>query len=580
MLRAILVTEIYHKATKFQIGAGDDTAAVTLMSTDIERIHVGLNSMHDIWASLIQAAVAAWMLFRHLGVVFVAPIGLVLFCFVALVILMRLTGASQRAWMAGVQKRVSLTATVIGSMKNLKISGLSIPIGDFVQKLRVDELAAGIHYRKIGIGAALLGFIPFLLGPPLTFASAGQTLDTTTIFSSLSWLLLLNNPLTLIFNELPRLLSGVACLGRIQSFLESETRQDFRKHLADMRANSSSSPSDSVFAYPLSVEGGNFGWEPDNFILQNISLQIRQSSLTIVIGSIGSGKSTLCKAMLGEIPFSQGTVLLSTIIPRVGYCDQTPFLSNGSIRDNIVGFSPFIQERYDEVLAATSLTYDLNNFPEGDQTNIGSNGITLSGGQKQRVSLARALYLQTNLLILDDIFSGLDADTEEKVFRQVFGPEGLLRRRQATAILCTHSIRHLPAADHVIVLGNGTILEQGSFSDLVAQDGYVQRLGLSESSASDSSSEMSKDIPGFSTSPHHIPTPPQDLPFNEDTNLDVSRQVGDLSVYKHYFRSMGWVIVAWSLFFAVGWGFFTNFPTICKSQLQLDIMTGASDISF
>ncbi|KAK4463066.1 P-loop containing nucleoside triphosphate hydrolase protein [Cladorrhinum samala] len=566
MLRAILVTEIYHKATKFQIGAGDDNAAVTLMSTDIERIYAGLNSMHDIWASLIQAAVAAWMLYRHLGVVFVTPIGLVLLCFAALIILMRFTGASQRTWMAGVQKRVGLTATVIASMKNLKISGLSMPIGEFVQKLRVDELAAGVHYRKIAIGAALLGFMPFLLGPPLTFASAGQTLDTTTIFSSLSWLLLLNNPLTLIFNEIPRLLSGVACLGRIQSFLESETRQDFRKSLADVRAISGSAPSDSVFTYPLSVEDGGFGWKPDAFVLQNINLQVRQSSLTIVIGSIGSGKSTLCKAMLGEVPFRQGTVLLSTIIPRVGYCDQTPFLSNGTIRDNIVGFSPFIQQRYDEVLAATSLTYDLHTLPQGDQTNVGSNGITLSGGQKQRVSLARALYLQTNLLILDDIFSGLDADTEEQVFRQVFGPDGLLRQRQATAILCTHSVRHLPAADHVIVLGNGTVLEQGSFSDLAAQDGYVQRLGLSESSASDSSSDMSNDIPAFSSGskPNHIPKLPQDPPSSSsgEANLDVSRQAGDLSVYKHYFRSMGWVIVAWSLFFAVGWGFFTNFPTI------------------
>ena len=137
MTRSILVTEIYLKATKARIGTSDDTAALTLMSTDIERINVGLRNVHEVWACTIQAALAAWMLYGQLGIVFVAPIGLVAFCLLGLVIVVKFTGDSQRAWMAGVQKRVGLTATVIASMKNVKISGLSKPVSEFVQKLRI-----------------------------------------------------------------------------------------------------------------------------------------------------------------------------------------------------------------------------------------------------------------------------------------------------------------------------------------------------------------------------------------------------------------------------------------------------------
>lgn len=574
MARSILVTEIFIKATQARIGTSDDSAALTLMSTDMERITNGFRSLHDIWASIIQAAVAAWMLYVRLGVVFAVPMGVVVVCFGGLTVLVNFTGDSQRAWMAGVQKRVGLTATVIANMKNLKISGLSAVVRDFVQRLRVEELAAGARFRKIAIVAALFGFTPLLISPPLTFAFAQRTLDASTMFTSLSYLLLLTNPLTIVFQSVPQLLSGLACLGRIQAFLECENRHDFRQVLADMRltsekaAASSGAGSDSHpdSLHPIVIKNGSFGWEADKFVLRGVETRIPKSSLTLVIGPVGSGKSTLCKALLGEIPFSGGSVTLSTRFPHVGFCDQTAFLANGSIRDNIIGFSPFESDRYNEVIEATALAFDLATLQQGDRSNVGSDGITLSGGQKQRVSLARALYLQSDLLILDDVFSGLDADTEEKVFRGVFGPDGLLRKRGSTAVLCTHSVRHLPASDHIIALGNGTVVEQGNFDELMSSQGYVQCLGLKSSSDSDVSSQE----PGPKGSPSE-PKPP----FLHTTvtqtstrapDLDEARKAGDKTVYRHYFKSMGLLLAASSLFFGALWGFFTNFPTICESR--------------
>lgn len=576
MSKSILATEIFIKATEARIGTGDDSAAVTLMSADMERIDTGLRNLHETWASIVQAALAGWMLYIRIGVPFVVPVGVVVICFIGLGIVINFTGDSQRSWMAGVQKRVGLTATAIASMKNLKISGLSITIGDFVQNLRVRELAAGSRFRKILIVAALLGFIPLLVSPPLTFAFTQRTFDASTMFTSLSFLTLLTNPLSQVFQTIPQLVSGLACLGRIQAFLECETRHDFRQVLDDISRNSEKPRADTEFLsnsepgslHPLVIKGGNFGWEADKFVLRDVSTRVPKSSLTIVVGPVGSGKTTLCKALLGEIPFSEGSVVLGARFPHVGFCDQTAFLWNGSIKDNIVGFSPHDNERYVKVIKATSLDFDLATLSQGDKTNVGSDGIVLSGGQKQRVSLARALYLHSDLLVLDDIFSGLDADTEEKVFQQVFGLDGLLKKRGSTVVLCTHSIKHLRTADHIIALGNGTIIEQGSFDKLTASQGYVQRLGLKGSSDNAASAEkMTSNKNPQESNPEMLHTTMTNT-SSTATGADVSRQIGDKTVYKHYFKSMGWILAGCSLIFSVLFGFFTNFPTVCESPLS------------
>ncbi|KAJ4857971.1 ABC transporter domain-containing protein [Trichoderma breve] len=554
MLRSILVTETFIAATKARIGTSDDNAALTLMSTDIERIRMGFRQLHDIWASVLQVALSAWMLYSRVGVVFVAPIGVVIVCFICLVIVMNFIGNAQRDWMALVQKRVGLTAIIIASMKNLKISGLSSPVRQFVQKLRVEELIAGVRFRKIFIAAALFGFIPLLLSPALTFALTQNRLDASRIFTSLSFLTLLTMPLSQVFQSIPEVISALACIGRIQAFLECETRDDFRQVFADIKGNSGKALVESIlpFESKVLIKNGIFGWQADKPVLRDVNIRIPKSSLTVVVGPVGSGKSTLCKALLGEIPFHEGRIILDAHIPHVGFCDQAAFLSNGSIKDNIIGFSSLDEERYAEVIDATALGFDFATLAEGDKTNVGSDGISLSGGQKQRVALARALYLQTDFLVLDDIFSGLDVDTEQQVFRKVFGTEGLLTRRRSTVVLCTHSARHLPAADYVIVLEDGIVSEQGTFNKLIANQGYLQRLGNVQEPTFE---EIKTTIPTVNTTP----------------NADASRQVGDRTVYKHYMMNMGWPVAASALFFATLWGFLLNFSTIWLTYWVDDI---------
>jgi ABC-type multidrug transport system fused ATPase/permease subunit len=259
---------------------------------------------------------------------------------------------------------------------------------------------------------------------------------------------------------------------------------------------------------------------------------------------------------------------------RIGYCDQTPFLTNSSLRSNIVGFSPYDETRYKDVIEATQLTKDLLLFPQGDRTKVGSNGITLSGGQKQRVSIARALYVESDLLIFDDILSGLDADTEELVFNRVFGPAGMLKQRKATVVLCTHSIRHLPLADHIIALSSeGTLVEEGTFDDLVAEKKYVHSLGVKaakESASGDSSGRQTPTEMNEESARQLFRQKTKDLAAKKGP-LDMTRQLGDATVYKYYYDSIG---PFWAFTFlgaGVMSGFFFNWPTIWLKYWAADV---------
>ncbi|KAI1099495.1 hypothetical protein F4804DRAFT_321707 [Jackrogersella minutella] len=562
MIRACLVTAVYTTATEARATSEDENASLTLMSTDVERVMIGLTYLHEFWANFIEVALASWLLYNLLGTAFAAPIVVVLICAVGISFFVRSMGEGQKRWMAGVQKRVGLTSGVIANMKNIKLSGLTEPVARLVEKLRIDELNAGSNFRKLMIVCATFAYVPLLLSPAITFAVAQRSLDAAKLFTSLSYLLLMATPLNNLFQTVPLITAGVACLRRIQEFLESEERNDFRISSIGLGRSEEKPSIDQSDDLPaIIIKSGSFGWQPDRMVLKDIDIEVPKGSLTMVVGPIASGKSSLCRALLGEIPYNQGTVTISTRFSRVGYCDQTPFLSNGNIRDNIVGHSQFDAERYAEVIDGTMLGIDCATLPHADKTNIGSNGITLSGGQKQRVSLARCLYLQSDLLIMDDIFSGLDADTEDQVFQRVLGVNGILRRRQATAILCTHSVRHLPVATHVIALGSdGTIIEQGAFESLLANQSYIHSLGVQSLSESQVDNQNNDD--GNSTEfQSNVLKSLSTLATIPEGNAK-ERLSSDTATYKVYFKSMG-MVVAMALFLSgLVFGFFYNFPTI------------------
>jgi ATP-binding cassette subfamily C (CFTR/MRP) protein 1 len=578
MARGALASVIYKKTTQSKISGTDGSAALTLMSTDIERIRWGFMGLHDFWASAVQIGLASWLLYRELGIAFIGPIIVILLCTICVTFLSRFSGKTQKAWMEQIQKRVGLTSNMIANMKHLKISGLTEPVETLVQKLRVNEISAGNRWRITMVIAAVASFTPSMIGPVVAFAFSAQTLNVTRTFTSMSFLTLLTAPLASILQLVPLLLAALTCLQRIQAFLEKEPRSDFREStLVRLSEKSDNVAAGEETSAVMRISNGNFGWGAGKTSLKNLEFNIPPYSLTMVVGPIASGKSTLCKVLLGETPVYSGHITMALASRRVGYCDQVPFLSNSTVRENIVGYSSFNSARYNEVVEATMLLPDFAVLRHGDCTKVGSNGITLSGGQKQRVSMARALYSSSDFLIFDDILSGLDADTEEQVFQRVFGPDGLVRRRKSTAILCTHSVRHLPAADHIIALGpEGCLVEQGTFEDLVSNENYVHSLGVKAADKHDGDVKPCSSVDGLKT--EELGATPltrrHTLVSVASSHVDErNRQIGDSTVYRHYAKSMKLSALILFILADMATGFLSYLPQIWLNYWSADVMS-------
>lgn len=306
MVRGMLVSAIFKRTTELSIKAIAFSTAVTLMSTDIERIQGGCRDLHEIWANVIEAGLANWLLERELGFAFLAPIVVVVLCVTVSFLLDKITGKRQGAWMKKIQKRVGFTAETFSNMTDLKMSGLAHQMGGLVQGLRIEELRSASRFRLLMVFSTVIAFTPLLLRPVITFAITSHHLDTARILTSLSYLLLLSNPLTQLFQSVPQIIAAATCFGRVEEFLELASRIDGRKVrvIREVASKDTIAHSDAAVV----IRNGQFGWEEGKFALNNINLSIPRSRLTIVVGPIASGESTLCKSLLGETPTAEGDV--------------------------------------------------------------------------------------------------------------------------------------------------------------------------------------------------------------------------------------------------------------------------------
>jgi len=231
----------------------------------------------------------------------------------------------------------------------------------------------------------------------------------------------------------------------------------------------------------------------ESFKLHDINIQIKKNSLTAIVGAVGSGKSSLISAIIGEMKREGGKIIHGGTI---SYCSQQAWIRNATVRDNILFGKEYNKELYDKVIDYCSLTHDLEIFPDGDMTEIGERGITLSGGQKQRINLARAVYFNSDIILMDDPLSAVDAHVSRALFDNCI--VGALANK--TRVLVTHHLHILPRVDYIICMKNGRIEEQGKYEELMKNDGEFARLmhtygGIDDSddNLSDKSSDKGQD---------------------------------------------------------------------------------------
>ena len=516
---------------------------------------------------------------------------------------MSLVVQRQARWLEAIERRISATAAMLGSMKRIKMCGLTDTILDNIHGLRIDELRISKGFRRLLIGNMFFAFTTPVIAPIVTFMTfslmalrdGSAPLDASKVFTSLTLFALLVEPLSAMIMAMMAFAGSLGCFDRIQAFLESPVHVDHRiKGYEDSWESSEGSQTDSsmnvslasekfsktlivekVFlphskpkGDALAVEDASFGWDKEKeALIKPLKMNIPNAKFTLVVGPVGCGKSTLLKALLGEVPALSGVVKLHAV--DVAYCDQVPFHMNGTVRESITAYSEFDERWYKSVIDACALDEDFKQMPFGDQTKIGSKGIALSGGQSQRVALARAAYARRDVCILDDVLSGLDMDTENKVFHNLLGTDGLLRRQATTVIMASSSSKRLPFADHIVVLdANGEVTEQGDFKKLNAASGYVSSFDLSPaewryrantSTLDDLMSAMNpKTCQAFST---QAPTGPIKKPVT-DEDFESNKRTGDLSIYLYYTKSVGVFAVLVFVVAMSGYVFCISFPQI------------------
>ncbi|KAM9312905.1 ATP-binding cassette sub-family C member 9 [Gastrophryne carolinensis] len=219
----------------------------------------------------------------------------------------------------------------------------------------------------------------------------------------------------------------------------------------------------------IKVIGGYFSWGTGLATLSNIDIQIPTGQLTMIVGQVGCGKSSLLLAILGEMQALEGKVTWNNKNRNsVAYAGQKPWLLNATVEENITFGSPFNKQRYKAVTDACSLQPDIDLLPFGDQTEIGERGINLSGGQRQRICVARALYQNTNIVFLDDPFSALDIHLSDHLMQE--GILKFLRDDKRTVLLVTHKLQYLTHADWIIAMKDGFILREGTLKDIQNND--------------------------------------------------------------------------------------------------------------
>ncbi|KAJ9151149.1 putative Multidrug resistance-associated protein [Pleurostoma richardsiae] len=575
-VRSGLISVIYEHTTLLKENDLKDRGAVTLMGTDVERIVASLRFIHDTWSSVLEVGVAVYLLERQIFIACIVP---VIICIVSVVATAPLSSnfrAAQKQWINWVEKRIAVTSNMLGDMKSVKMLGLGDVLSSIIIRIRRSELKASERFRKLLIAQIVISNFPTDFAPFATFAvyaiisavKGDKSLLSAQAFESLSLISLLTHPLLMFCQAVPTLLQAVGSFDRIEEFLRRSPEP----------ANHSSSnlplidaPGEAVELQGRSVTAGSntalisfkdcdISWSPESeAAIHALTLSIRRG-ITMIVGPVGAGKSALLTTLIGEMTVKSGT--LKELPNSVAYCSQIPWMMNETIRHNVTGDLVFDEKWYYNTLWACALEEDLKKIPGGDLFKVGSNGVALSGGQRQRVALARAVYSRLPVVILDDVFSGLDSKSISLISTRLLGQDGLFKKAGQSVILATHTQRVLSYADEIIILDNGRLVDQGPYGDILRRspETLAKSAPLLENKRIVPIEEMDpKHSLDIALSRHSI-VEEEGEPAEEVK--DHLRRDGTWSVYRYYFKSAGYPLLAVFAFFCFLEGFASNFATL------------------
>uniref|UniRef100_A0A671TU71 ATP-binding cassette, sub-family C (CFTR/MRP), member 10 n=1 Tax=Sparus aurata TaxID=8175 RepID=A0A671TU71_SPAAU len=489
--RAALVSSIYSKALQV---SGSSLASCTLgelvnlMTADSDRVVNFFRSFHELWSMPFQFCITLYLLYLQVGVAFLGGLGVALLLlpfnrFLAIRIL-----SNSKGMLRCKDDRVKLMTEILFGIRVIKFYNWEPHFTQKVNDSRKQELS---HLKAIKYLDAMCVYtwaaLPVVISilTFVTYVLLGHQLTAAKVFTTLALVGMLVVPL----NAFPWVLNGIleakVSLDRIQRFFKL-TNQDLQAY------------------YAL----GRLLLSCLNVLKSSVFLVLVQGSLVVVVGKVGCGKSSLLAAVTGELSRLSGVVYVADRAAGFGLAAQEPWIQHASVRDNILFGKAHDPAFYQAVIEACALSDDLNVLPNGDKTEVGENGVTLSGGQKARLALARAVYMDKDIYLLDDPLAAVDTDVAEHLMKKCIME--LLKGK--TRILCTHRLEFVYKADLVVLMDNGTI---------VRTDGVEH-----------------EDVPGS----------PPDLCVDDDPDQlgAEQKQAGGLSwrVYRTYWAAVGGVLAA------------------------------------
>ncbi|NXD99825.1 MRP1 protein, partial [Chaetorhynchus papuensis] len=431
---------------------------VNLMSADAQQLLELAINMNLLWSAPFQIIMAVVFLWRELGPSVLAGVALLLLVIPINALIAAKVRRLKKSQMKYSDQQVKLLSEILHGIKILKLYAWEPAYQRKVMRIReheVDVLKSSGYLTTYSM--LTLTCIPFMVSLAtfgvFFYLDKENILTATKVFTSISLFNILRQPLF----DLPSVISAVAqtkvSVRRLEDFLFAEDL-----NLEDVTTNYSGN-------HAVGFIGASFRWEKNGLpILKNLSVSIPEGSFVAVVGQVGSGKSSFLSAVLGEMEKLEGTVQRRG---SVAYVSQQAWIQNDSLQENILFGSNLNRTYYELVLESCALLPDLEQLPNGDQTEIGERGVNISGGQKQRVSLARAVYSNADLYLLDDPLSAVDVHVGKHVFEKLIGPSGLLKNK--TRILVTHNLTLLPHTDLIIVMEEGRISQMGTYQELISR---------------------------------------------------------------------------------------------------------------
>lgn len=507
--------------------------AVNLISSDIHKLEIATTFLHYTWSAVFQVIVCIALLYHYLDWACLIGLAILILAIPFQAISMKRIAKYRKSSAKNADHRVKTLKEILQNIRTIKFYAWERAFLDSISEIREKELS-GI--RKIQFIKATLfavtSFIPVLscLVSFITYHFAlNRPLEPSMIFPSLGLFSLLRVPLHLLPTVLGWLAEAKVSLSRISEFLLAE-ELEFNPTI-ESNFHEAICMKDATFQWETLTDIGTHKDNPRSRIA-NISMSIPRGSLVGICGPTGSGKSSLLSCLVGEMKYVSGNVTLGH--RSIGYCPQQAWMQNATLRENILFGLPFDQERYDDVIHACALEKDIHSLPHGDNTEIGERGINLSGGQKQRIGLARVVYSNTDVVLLDDPLSAVDEQVGRHIFKACI--LGLLKGK--TILLVTHQLYWLRMANWIVVMHN---TESGCTIEAQGNDINELSKTISFLSEYDMKAEQDLTLIPSTTEPNKIAKLP-----SESWMIAEERATGSvqLSVYKAWMNMAGGYVLA------------------------------------